>query len=135
MKQKHSAMIGIVGGLIDLVAGLALQPASSMGLMEEPMTVTVSTFWVSYFLLGLGAIVLLTGLYMLTARMTKNRSLFGSLMTVYGTLMLVWGIAMLGRVFSMMQGSTLSGAVMIISGIAMLYSGFDMARKQIPTQR
>lgn len=88
---------------------------------------TPSTAWAGYFLLALGLIVLLTGLYMLTARMMRNRSLFGWLMIVYGVTMLILGAGMIGEVFSMMQGSTISGGVMILVGLAMLYSGFGMA--------
>jgi len=91
--------------------------------------ISPSTLWASYFLLALGLTVLLTGLYMLTARMMRNRSIFGRLMILYGVIMLVLGAGMIGQVFSMMQGSTISGGVMIVVGIAMLYSGFTMAGK------
>lgn len=81
-----------------------------------------------YFLVFLGVIVLLTGLYLLTPRM-MNRSIIGPLMLLYGVIMLVLGIGMLGRMFSMMQNSTLSGAVMLLTGVAMLYSGYGMTKK------
>jgi len=127
MKQTYSAVIGITGGIVDLVAGLALlQPA---GMAEEPMMVPSPATWGGYFLLGLGVIVLLTGLYLLTSRMMKNRSIFGALMLLYGVIMLILGVAMLGQVFSMMRGSMLSGAVMLLMGAAMLYSGYGMIRK------
>ena len=122
MKQTYSAAIGVVGGLVDLVAGLALlQPAGMM--------VSSTAMWGGYFLLILGSIVLLTGLYLLTAHMMKNRSTIGGLMVVYGVIMLVLGVAMFGQVFSMMQGSTLSGSVMLVMGILMLYSGYGMTKK------
>lgn len=82
-----------------------------------------------YFLLVLGVIVLLTGLYLLTSHMMKNHSIIGGLMLLYGAIMLVLGMGMLGQVFSMMQGSTLSGAVMLLMGVAMLYSGHGMIKK------
>jgi len=50
-------------------------------------------------------------------------------MVLYGVIMLVLGVAMLGQVFSMMQGSTLSGSVMLLMGTLMLYSGYGMAKK------
>jgi len=122
LKQSHSAAIGVVGGLVDIVAGLALlQPAEMM--------VSSTAMWGGYFLLILGSIVLLTGLYLLTAHMMKNRSTIGGLMVVYGVIMLVLGVAMFGQVFSMMQGSTLSGSVMLLMGILMLYSGYGMTKK------
>ena len=122
MKQAHSAAIGVIGGIVDIVAGLALlQPAGMMFSSTAMLS--------GYFLLILGSIVLLTGLYLLTARMMKNRSTIGGLMFLYGVVMLVLGIGMLGRVFSMMQGSTLSGSVMLVMGVLMLYSGYGMAKK------
>ena len=87
-----------------------------------------ASVWAGYFLIALGVIVLLTGLYLFVPRM-MNRSFVGSLMLLYGVIMLVLGIGMLGRVLSMMQNSTLSGAAMLITGMAMLYSGYDMAKK------
>jgi hypothetical protein len=122
MKQTYSAAIGVVGGIVDMVAGLALlQPAGMM--------FSSTAMWSGYFLLILGLIVLLTGLYLLTARMMKNRSTIGGLMLLYGVVMLVLGFGMLGRVFSMMQGSTLSGSVMLLMGVLMLYSGYGMTKK------
>ena len=122
MKQTYSAAIGVVGGIVDMVAGLALrQPAGMM--------VPSTAKWGGYFLLILGPIVLVTGLYLLTADMMTNRSTIGGLMVLYGVIMLVLGVAMLGQVFSMMQGSTLSGSVMLLMGILMLYSGYGMTKK------
>lgn len=43
--------------------------------------------------------------------------------------MLVLGAAMIGQMFSMMQGSLVSGIVMVVVGLAMLYSGANMIRK------
>ena len=122
LKQTYSAAVGVVGGIVDLVAGLALlQPAE--------MIVSSTAVWGGYFLLMLGSIVLVTGLYLLTAHMMKNRSTIGGLMVLYGVIMLVLGVAMLGQVFSMMQGSMLSGSVMLLMGILMLYSGYGMTKK------
>ena len=87
------------------------------------------TLWAGYFLLALGIVVLLTGVYMLTVRMMQSRSSFGWLMILYGVIMLILGVGMIGQMFSVMQSSTLSGSVMIIVGVAMLYSGANMTRK------
>jgi len=54
-------------------------------------------------------------------------------MLLYGAIMLVLGMAMLGKVFSTMQGSTLSGAVMLLLGAAMLYSGYGMRPEALKT--
>ncbi|MGD0690395.1 MAG: hypothetical protein ABSA50_11605 [Candidatus Bathyarchaeia archaeon] len=122
MKQTYSAAMGVIGGIVDMVAGLALlQPAGMM--------VSSTAMWGGYFLLMLGSMVLLTGLYLLTSHVMKNRSTIGGVMVLYGVIMLVLGVAMLGQVFSMMQGSTLSGSVMLLMGILMLYSGYGMAKK------
>ena len=122
MKQTYSAAMGVIGGIVDMVAGLALlQPAGMM--------VSSTAMWGGYFLLTLGSIVLLTGLYLLISHMMKNRSTIGGVMVLYGVIMLVLGVAMLGQVFSMMQGSTLSGSVMLLMGTLMLYSGYGMAKK------
>lgn len=84
--------------------------------------------WVGYFLLALGIIVLLSGLYMFTADMMKNRALFGWLMILYGIIMLFLGFGMINGIIAMMQGSTLSGAVMAFVGVAMLFSGYSMRK-------
>ncbi len=127
MKQRYSAVVGIVGGLIDLTAGIVLvQPTGMMG--SESMMARSAALGAGYFLIVLGVIVLLTGLYLLTPRM-MNRSFVGPLMLLYGVIMLALGIGMLGRLLSMMQNSTLSGAVMLLTGVAMLYSGYGMTKK------
>ena len=56
MDQRASGIIGVVGGVVDLVAG-SYYLQQSMGL--------VSMAWIGYFLLALGLIVLLSGLYVL----------------------------------------------------------------------
>ena len=74
LRQKFSALLGMAGGIVDLVAGFSLlQPA---GLMQPSMMVTSAT-WGGYLLLVLGVIVLATGLYLLTPRMMANRMIFG----------------------------------------------------------
>jgi hypothetical protein len=127
MRRVYSAAIGLVGGIVDMIAGFAL--LQSAGMAEEPMMVPSLATWGGYFLVALGGIVLLTALYLLTSRMMRNSSVIGSLMVLYGGIMLILGVAMLGQVFSMMQGSTLSGVVMLVIGVAMLYSGYGMSRK------
>jgi hypothetical protein len=128
LKQAYSAAIGVIGGLVDLVAGFAfLQPSEMMP--PRPMAASTSLGWVGYFLVALGVIVLLTGLYLFKAHMMSNSTIIGALMLLYGLIMLGLGVGMLGQVFSVMQGSTLSGAVMILMGILMLYSGYGMTKK------
>ena len=126
MHQKVSATIGVVGGVIDLVVGfVSLQqsmPGSSMGMMPS------GPLWIGYFLVTLGIIVLLSGLYMFAAQMMKNRAMFEWLMILYGIIMLFIGFAMINGMVAMMQGSILSGAVMIFVGVAMLFSGFSMRK-------
>jgi hypothetical protein len=120
-------MVGIVGGILDLIAGIVLvQPITMME--GEPMMHTATAQWAGYFLIALGVIVLLTGLFLLTPRM-MNPSFIGPLMLLYGVIMLALGIGMLGRMLVMMQNSTLSGAVMLLTGLAMLYSGYGMTKK------
>jgi len=127
LRQKFSALLGIVGGIVDLVAGFAL--LESVGMMgEQTMMGPSATTWGGYFLMGLGIIVLATGLYLFSSDMMRKRAILGALMLLYGVVMLVLGVAMIGQMFSMMQGSSLSGVVMIILGIAMLYSGYGMVR-------
>ena len=128
LKQTYSAAIGVIGGVVDLVAGLALLQPTEMT-AARPMTSSLTPGWVGYFLLALGVIVLLTGLYLFKAHMMRNGTIIGALMLLYGVVMLGLGIGMLVQLFSMMQGSTLSGAVMLLMGIAMLYSGYSMIKK------
>lgn len=133
MRAKISGVVGIVGGIVDMVAGLAfLQPAGTMG--GAPMTFASSAF-TGFFLLTLGVIVLVTGVYLLAVRMIRNNSMIGRLMLLYGAIMLVLGVGMLGELFPMMQGqATLSGVVMLFTGAAMLYSGLSMAKNQRANQ-
>lgn len=124
----YSAVIGIVGGVIDLVAGVVLiQP--TMMMRGSSTMVPMMGLWVGYFLVALGLVVLLTGVYLVFARMMMNRSFVGLLMLTYGLIMLVLGTAMLRNLVPMMQGSTLSGVAMLGSGILMLYSGYGMSKK------
>jgi hypothetical protein len=96
--------------------------------MGSPM-MSASSAFAGYSLLALGAIVFLTGVYVLVARMMEHRSMIGLLMTVYGVVMLVLGAGMIRQLFNiMMQGSTVSGITMILVGLAMLYSGSQMTR-------
>ena len=128
MRREISGVIGLIGGLIDLLVGLSILqqgPMMDNGLMMISASSTVA----GYSLLGLGVIVLLTGLYVLVSRMMKHRSTIALLMLVYGVIMLVLGVGMIGQFFNlMMQGSSVSGIAMIIVGLAMLYSGSGMTR-------
>jgi small-conductance mechanosensitive channel len=135
LQQKVSALIGIIGGIIDLVAGGAiLQNAPMYGagaMMGQQPTMMTSTVLVAYFLLGLGVVVLFTGLYMLSMRMMRHQPTLGALMILYGVIMLALGVGMVSQMLAVMltQMSTFSGAVMIVVGVLMLYSGVAMARK------
>ena len=122
MQEKFCAILGIVGGVIDFVAGFAL--LQSARIKAAPASAT----WGGYFLLGLGTFVLLTGVYIFASPMMKNRKTTGGLMLVYGVIMLAVGVSMIEQLFAMMQESTISGTVMIVSGVAMLYSGYGMVR-------
>jgi uncharacterized membrane protein len=96
--------------------------------MSRAMMATPGTL-AGYLLLALGAIVFLTGVYVLLSRMMRHRSTIGLLMIVYGAIMLVLGVGMIGQFFNfMMQGSLVSGVVMILVGLAMLYSGLGMTK-------
>jgi uncharacterized membrane protein HdeD (DUF308 family) len=120
LNQKISGAIGVIGGVIDVLAGLAL--------LQPPVMRFSSTPSIGYFLLVFGIVVFLSGLYIFFEPMLKGRTTFGWLMGLYGIIMLAIGLAMIERMFPMMQGSTLSGGTMIIVGAAMLYSGYDMRR-------
>jgi hypothetical protein len=125
LRRAVSGAIGVVGGLVDLVVGLSIFGGNSM----EMGSMMNGALMLSYALLALGAIVLLTGLYVMFSMMSPHGSVVGRLMLVYGTVMLVLGVGMIERLFNlMMQGSILSGVTMILLGLAMLYSGFDMTK-------
>ena len=95
--------------------------------MMPPM-IRIQSVWPSYFLIGLGVVVFMTGVYLLVSKMMRHVSAIGCLMIVYGVIMLVLGVGMIGQLFAMMHGFLLSGSVMIIVGLVMLYSGYGMAR-------
>jgi len=115
----------LVGGLIDVIVGLLILPRSSMAMGS---TMNSSAILAAYFLLALGVIVFVTGVFVFIFGM-KHQSVTGLLMILYGVLMLILGVGMIEQVFSfMMQGSIYSGIVMIFVGLVMLYSGFNMAK-------
>lgn len=117
----------MVGGLVDAVVALSILQQNSMGMGGAMMM--GSWLWASYFLLALGAIVLLTGAYVLASKTMKHHSATGLLMLFYGVIMLVLGAGMIGQLFGfMMRGSIVSGITMILLGLAMLYSGLDMTK-------
>ena len=126
LRREISGAIGVIGGLIDLVVGMLILRDKSMQMGSEMMIESGSL--VSYFLLALGVIVLLTGFYMLFSKMMVQ-STTGFLMILYGVCMLILGVGMIGQLFNfMMQGSIVSGIMMIFVGLAMLYSGFEMTK-------
>ena len=123
MRREISGVIGLVGGLVDLWAGLSILLQSSMGMGSMP-----STRFLGYVLTILGVIVLLTGMLMFAPRVMSRFT--GLLMIIYGLIMLVLGLGMISGVFVvMMQWSSFSGVVMLALGLAMLYSGSGMSRK------
>ena len=127
MRREISGAIGLIGGVIDAFVGLLILQRNSNG-MGSPM-MSASNALAGYSLLALGAIVFLTGVYVLVARGMEHRSTVRLLMVVYGVAMLVLGVGMIGQLFNiMMQGSTVSGIAMILVGLAMLYSGSQMTR-------
>jgi drug/metabolite transporter (DMT)-like permease len=127
LRREVSGIIGVVGGLVDVVVGLLILQQNSMGMGGAMMG--GSWVFASYFLLALGAIVLLTGAYVLASKTMKHRSATGLLMLFYGVIMLVLGAGMIGQLFGfMMRGSIVSGVTMIFLGLAMLYSGLDMTK-------
>lgn len=127
MKPEISGVIALIGGLIDVFVGLLIPEWNPMG-MSGPM-MSASASLAGYSLLALGAVVLLTGAYVLVSRMMKHRSMIGLLMIIYGVIMIVLGVGMIGRLFNfMMQGSSVSGVAMIVVGLIMLYSGSGMTK-------
>lgn len=125
MSRKISGVIGLIGGLVDLWAGLSVLSARPMG-----MGTTQTIHLLGYFLTVLGVIVLLTGMFMFAPRVISGFS--GLLMIVYGLVMLVLGVGMIGGIFNvMMQWSSFSGIVMLALGLLMLYSGSVMSRERM----
>jgi uncharacterized membrane protein HdeD (DUF308 family) len=111
-----------------MIVGLLILQQNSIG-MGGAMEGGSGAF-ASYFLFALGAIVLLTGVYVLASKMMRYQSTAGLLMICYGVIMLVLGVGMIGQLFGfMMRGSIVSGITMIFLGLAMLYSGFDMTKR------
>jgi uncharacterized membrane protein HdeD (DUF308 family) len=120
LRRKFSGLLGVAGGLVDFIVGLSILAQNSMnGIMMLP-----------YLLLVLGALVLLTGVYLLASKMMAHGSTIGLLMLLYGVIMLALGVGMIGQLFNLMmiQSSIVSGSLMILLGAAMLYSGFDMTK-------
>ena len=114
-------MIGILGGLVDLVSGL-LFFVGPMG----PSSMAAG--WAGVGLIALGVVVLATAVSLALAPMDRRQTGYGGLMLAYGVLMLVLGAAMLAGVLPVMAGSLFSGAAMLFVGVAMLYSGATMTR-------
>lgn len=124
--MKASVIIGIAGGLVDLVSGsVLLADASSRGSLMGMMGPSSST-WGGLLLLALGIVVLVTTLLMMGERGTRAPATFRLLMFVYGIAMLSVGASMIAQLFSMTSGSLLSGGVMIGVGAAMLVSAASM---------
>jgi hypothetical protein len=125
MRREISGIIGLVGGFVDLWAGLSILLQSSMGM--RPVQSACS---LGYFLSFLGVIVLLTAMVMFAQRaMTRFTRL---LMIIYALVMLVLGVGMIGGVLNVMvRWSFFSGVVMIALGVLMLYSASGMSTKRM----
>jgi uncharacterized membrane protein HdeD (DUF308 family) len=128
---KLSAWIGIFGGIVDLFVGALLMQSRLGPVATRDMMSSSSGSSIGFAVLAFGAVVLLTGLYLLVSQMMRHREGFGLLMILYGVVMLVLGASMIGQMFTMMamQLSLLSGILMLALGLAMLFSGADMLRK------
>ena len=126
MRREFSGVIGVAGGIVDFIVGFTILGQNSME-MGNAMNAGAT---VAYLLLVLGAVVLLTGVYVFASRMMAHTSTIGLLMLLYGVIMLGLGVGMIGQFFNlmMMQSSIISGTIMILLGAAMLYSGFDMTK-------
>jgi hypothetical protein len=125
MRRRISAILGLVGGLVDLWAGLSIlfQTPMGMGLAEN-------TRLLGYFLIVLGIIVLMTGVLMFSPR--EMSGLTGWLMMISGLVMLFLGVGMISGILNeMTQWSVFSGIVMMALGLLMLYGGSDMSRKRM----
>jgi hypothetical protein len=105
-------------------------PETGYMMAQQPNMMNTAV-WFAYFLLGLGVVVLFTGLYMLGMRMMRHQRTLGMLMVLYGAIMLILGVGMIGQmlVVMMVESSMFSGGVMIIFGVLMLYSGVSMAKR------
>jgi hypothetical protein len=124
MRREISGVIGLVGGCVDLLVGSLILEQNSM--VMSSMKSGSATF-AGYFLIGLGMIVLVTGVSLLASKIMNHFT--GLLMRIYGLIMLVIGVGMLSQVVNfMMQSSWLSGIVMILLGVTMLYSGSNMSK-------
>lgn len=123
MRREMSGCIGLVGGIVDLWAGLSTLLQVPMGMNQMP-----NVRLIGYFLTALGVIVLVTGALMFVPRVMTRYT--GVLMIMYGLVMLILAGGMLTGTFNlMMQWSSFSGVVMLVLGLAMLYSGSTMSRK------
>ena len=130
MPRTVSIVLGIVGGALDLGAGLLILATVPMASSGTGMGVTWG-YVGAILLLLLGGAVLGTTVQMIGMRKTPRRRSEGFLKIVYGVLMLVAGLAMIGRVLPMMQAPDVSGGAMIAVGLGMLYVGATMRRIHI----
>ena len=130
LRREFSGVLGVAGGIVDFIVGFTILGRNSMGTGNAMNAGAI----LAYLLLVLGAVVLLTGVYVLASRMMAHSSTIGLLMLVYGVIMLALGVGMIGQLFNLMamQNSVVSGTVMILLGAAMLYSGFDMKKGMKP---
>ncbi len=118
---RFSVVIGVLGGLVDLAAGLVL--------LVGPMGPSaMAADWTAVGLLALGVVVLATVTALARAPMGRAPTGYRGLMLAYGILMLIIGGVMLTGLLPMMEGSLISGGAMVLVGIGMLFSGATMAR-------
>jgi len=124
--QRLSAVVGMIGGIIDMVVGVSLMQLEPVSTSAQSMKAPS----LGYAVFALGIAVFGTGLYLLVTRMMQHRQHFGLLMILFGLVMLVLGLSMVGQIFMVAQVSLVSGILMLVVGLAMLYSGADMVRKR-----
>jgi len=128
--MQGPAVLGIAGGLVDLVSGTAVIAASASMEGTGTMTGLPASTWPGFFLVGLGVLVLATGVYTLSASRMMPGSALGGLMIGYGAIMIAVAFAMFARLFFVMEGSVLSGTAMILVGGTMIYSGWRMTKRR-----
>ncbi len=128
-----SGLIGVIGGIVDLIAGGVLLQSSmrssyQSGMMAngQNMVAESGSSLGGYFLIAFGLVVVCTGGFLLTAKGMRKSGLVGRLMVVYGVIMLLVAATMFAQLFSMMQGAYVSGTAMLLIGFLMLYSGLTM---------
>lgn len=135
MRLTYSGVLGIFGGLLDVIVGFVLLQDAMMPSQPEPSMMggavgSMTNLWAGWFLIILGIVVFVTGLFAFGNPSMSRMRTVGVLMLVYGVLMLVIGAGMFYGFGMLIQGSMISGSLMLAVGILMLLSGSRMLRGQ-----